>query len=209
MGNLVVCLSHLTIDHASLSRRSTVPTLNRDTSNIWALVTILPYTTQKLFAYPVPVLFRRLRSPSISRRIAIVFSLLSILLDTKLLHHIRLSSSSSPLTHPAPPCIFYILLLLYVSPTLYCCATWALICSHVFLLPTTGIYMYFLVKSRSPTRNRSCSFWRCPLDRADTFSFQYLPSIPRIYLSASPLSPHFLALAFPFLLLSYTRQNSL
>ena len=30
----VACLSHLTIDHASLSRRSTVPTPNRDTSNI-------------------------------------------------------------------------------------------------------------------------------------------------------------------------------
>ena len=33
----VACLSRLTIDHASLSRRSTVPTPNRDTSNIWAL----------------------------------------------------------------------------------------------------------------------------------------------------------------------------
>ena len=30
----VACLSHLTIDHASLSRRSTVPTPNGDTSNI-------------------------------------------------------------------------------------------------------------------------------------------------------------------------------
>ena len=37
------CLSHLTIDHASLSRRSTVPTPNRDTSNVWALITLLPY----------------------------------------------------------------------------------------------------------------------------------------------------------------------
>ena len=31
------------IDHASLSRRSTVPTPNRDTSNIWALTTFCPY----------------------------------------------------------------------------------------------------------------------------------------------------------------------
>ena len=45
--SFVACLSHLTIDHASLSRRSTVPTPNRDTptSNIWALSTLLPYTT--------------------------------------------------------------------------------------------------------------------------------------------------------------------
>ena len=43
--SFVACLGHLTIDHASLSRRSTVPTPNRDTSNIWALVALLPYIT--------------------------------------------------------------------------------------------------------------------------------------------------------------------
>ena len=43
--SFVACLSHLTIDHASLSRRSTVPTPNRDTSNIWALITLFPYIT--------------------------------------------------------------------------------------------------------------------------------------------------------------------
>ena len=41
--SFVACLSYLTIDHASLSRRSTVPTPNRDTSNIWTLSTVLPY----------------------------------------------------------------------------------------------------------------------------------------------------------------------
>ena len=40
--SFVACLSHLTIDHASLSRRSTVPTHNRDTSNFWALITLFP-----------------------------------------------------------------------------------------------------------------------------------------------------------------------
>ena len=55
--SFVACLSHLAIDRESLSRRSTVPTPNRDTSNIWALITLLPYVTKKLFAYPVPVLF--------------------------------------------------------------------------------------------------------------------------------------------------------
>ena len=39
------CFIHLTIDHASLSRRSTVPTPDGDTSNIWALITLLPYIT--------------------------------------------------------------------------------------------------------------------------------------------------------------------
>ena len=29
--SFVACVSHLTIDHASISRRSTVPTSNRDT----------------------------------------------------------------------------------------------------------------------------------------------------------------------------------
>ena len=43
--SFVACLSHLTIDHASLSRRSTVPTPNRDTSNIWALITLHPHIT--------------------------------------------------------------------------------------------------------------------------------------------------------------------
>ena len=61
--SFAACLGHLTIDHASLSRPSTVPTPTRDTSNIWALITILPYITQKLLAYPIPVLFRRLRPP--------------------------------------------------------------------------------------------------------------------------------------------------
>ena len=43
--SFVACLSHLTVDHASLSRQSTVPTPNRDTSNIWALVTLFPHST--------------------------------------------------------------------------------------------------------------------------------------------------------------------
>ena len=37
----VACLSHLSVDHASLSRRRAVPTPNRDTSNICALITLL------------------------------------------------------------------------------------------------------------------------------------------------------------------------
>ena len=41
--SFVVCLSNLTTDHASLSRRRTVPTRNRNTSNVWALITFVPY----------------------------------------------------------------------------------------------------------------------------------------------------------------------
>ena len=41
--SFVACLSRLTIDHVSLSRRSAVQTPHRDTSNIWALITLLPY----------------------------------------------------------------------------------------------------------------------------------------------------------------------
>ena len=40
-----VCLTHFTIDHAPLASRGTVHTPNRDTSNIWALVTLLPYSS--------------------------------------------------------------------------------------------------------------------------------------------------------------------
>ena len=38
--SFVACLSHLTIDHASVSRWCTVPAPDRDTSNIWALITL-------------------------------------------------------------------------------------------------------------------------------------------------------------------------
>ena len=46
--SLVAYLSQSTIDHASLSRRSTVLTPTRDTSNIGALIT---YITQQFLAY--------------------------------------------------------------------------------------------------------------------------------------------------------------
>ena len=50
--NLLRVLSHLTIDHASLSRRNTVPILNRNPSN-----TLLSTYYVKTFclSYPLPV----------------------------------------------------------------------------------------------------------------------------------------------------------
>ena len=49
--SFVACLSHVTIDHASLSRQSTVPTPNRDTSRIRACITFF-YITFKTFCLP-------------------------------------------------------------------------------------------------------------------------------------------------------------
>ena len=60
------CLSHLTTGHVSLSRRSTVPTPNRDAANDWALITSFPYITHNRFAIRIPFLFIRLWPPSIS-----------------------------------------------------------------------------------------------------------------------------------------------
>ena len=61
---LLLTLSHLTLDHASLSRRSTVPTPNRDTANIWALITFFSICYIETF-----LLFRRPWPPSTSRRV--------------------------------------------------------------------------------------------------------------------------------------------
>ena len=92
--SFVACLSNLTIDHASLSRRSTVPTPNRDTSNIWALITRLPYTTSKNCLL--------ILSPScftvcdhLSPGIAMVCSLLSSLPNSSMSHTYNFLISSS------------------------------------------------------------------------------------------------------------------
>ena len=49
--HLSLASCHLDIDHASLWRRITVPTPNRDASNILALNTLLPYTALKKIMY--------------------------------------------------------------------------------------------------------------------------------------------------------------
>ena len=47
----------MTIDHASLSRRSIVPPPNRDTSTTWAPITFFAYDTYTFFclSYALPV----------------------------------------------------------------------------------------------------------------------------------------------------------
>ena len=78
-GGVFICVhvSRLTIDHASLSRRSTVPTPNRDTSNIWALITLLPYTQHRNCLLILSPSCFAVCGHHLSPRIAIVFSLLS------------------------------------------------------------------------------------------------------------------------------------
>ena len=125
-GEVICCLplSHLTIDHESLSRRNTVPTPKRDDSNIWTLTTLLLYTTSKLFAYILSPFCFAVCSHRLSPRIAIVFSLLSSPPSSSMSHP---SISSSPLlVHPVPPCIFHILLL---------CESYSLLLCH------TGTYL--------------------------------------------------------------------
>ena len=75
--SFVACPSHLTIDHASLSRRSTLPSPNRDTSNIWALITLIPHILHRNCVLILSPSRFAVCGHHISPRIAIVFSLLS------------------------------------------------------------------------------------------------------------------------------------
>ena len=55
--SFVACLSHLTIDHASLSRRSTVPTPNRHLRHLGAHYAFSIYYKKTVcLPYPVSVL---------------------------------------------------------------------------------------------------------------------------------------------------------
>ena len=108
---IFACLSHLTIDHASLSPF-------RDGAPFLFLIETPPACGRSLRFFHI--LHRKwllILPPSCfavcghhpSPRIAIVFSLLSIMVYQTLPCHIRLISSP-PLTHPVPPCVFNILL---------------------------------------------------------------------------------------------------
>ena len=61
---------------------------------------------------------------------------------------------------------------------------------HIFVVASSSsrllVYLFLLSgRSRSPTQNHSSAFSPSPLGPADTFSFQNLPSTPRISPSAS------------------------
>ena len=52
----VSCLARLTVHHASFSSLGTVPTPDVDASDVWALITLLPYATQSCWlSYTLPV----------------------------------------------------------------------------------------------------------------------------------------------------------
>ena len=56
--------------------------------------------------------------------------------------------------------------------------------------PLDYLFISFFLVGPGPLHEIAFSaFSRSPLGRANTFSFQYLPSTPRISLSVSPLSP--------------------
>ena len=176
----VACLSHYTIDHAPLSRRSTAST-NIDTSNMWALITSVLYSTEKRFANFVPF--------HLSPTIAIVFSLLSRAPPPPC--HIRLFPSSL-LSHPVAPCTL--------------CELYSPLLDHtgisMHLLPALPGYWYasfvFLADPGPLHEIADSVFWRSPLGRPNTFSFLSLRSIPRVSLSVSQIPPYFLEPVFPF-----------
>ena len=86
----------------------------------------------------------------------------------------------------------------------------------VRLLPPPGYWSTsFLLSNRSPTRKLQFQRFReVHWDVQNTFSFISVRFIPRIFFRVSPMSPWFLALAFPFFLsfllpVSCTSQTSL
>ena len=77
--SFVACLSHLTIDHASLSRRSTVPTPIVETPPAFgcSLRFSPPMLHKKLFAHLLPRSCFAVYGHHLSPRISTVFSLIS------------------------------------------------------------------------------------------------------------------------------------
>lgn len=120
---LPALLSRMTVDHASLVRRSTAPTPNRDTSNVSALITFTPYIIEKHFACLIPVYDRYLLP-----NIAIISSLLS-----SVSNDFMPPLYTSPLARHVPPCM---------SSTLPCFATATILCTFFLLHSTTGMPLF-------------------------------------------------------------------
>ena len=160
----------------------------------------------------------------LSPRMAIVFSLLSSVPTYSMS-----SSSTSPIfsgntshsslynSHSPSNTTWY------VSSTLYYFATRAHLCIYCLLLPATGIpwcqvpgiSFFFLASPGRLHQIAVSAILRSPLGGANKLLFLSLRLTPRICLSSvSPISPCFLALAFPFFLsflplMPCTRQTSL
>ena len=65
--SLVACLGYSTIDHVSLSRRSTVPATSRDAFKIRRSLRFFHILHIHIYSYITSFLFGRLRRPSISK----------------------------------------------------------------------------------------------------------------------------------------------
>ena len=101
--SFVACFSHLTVDHESLSRRSTVPTSSRDTSNIWALISVgffhKFHENSLLILCPSSLaIFVHYLSPGNDSVLASVWSTEPSMPRSSI-------SSPPPPTHPVPPCL--------------------------------------------------------------------------------------------------------
>ena len=143
---MFACFRRLTIGHASLSRRSTVPTPNRDTSNIGRSLRFSHrYCVQKQFAYfyPLPV------APSVAPIYLLgqrSFSRYYLVYQTSpchvcLLFLISNTSRSSLYISHSPT----------LSSTLYCFATRAHLCIFFLLPSTTGIPLSSCLLYTSPS----------------------------------------------------------
>ena len=151
---LATCLSHLSNDHASRSRRCTVPTPNGDTSNFWAFTTIFHLLHRNVLLILSSSRFAF--CGHLSPRIAIVFSVLSTCTNFLNVTN-RLLSSFPPLTHPVPPCTFHTLPQRGFYPLLLCHNC---IPVHLILPPPDYVLIYLFLpsgRSRSATRNHSFS----------------------------------------------------
>ena len=146
----VACLRHLTNDHASFSRRSTIPTPTRDTSYIRRSLLFFHILHRKFLLILLYYCFA-VCGHHLSPRIAIVFSLLS-----------RVPNFSTSRSVYFPHLLRHISFLLvhftfslYVSSTLLLCHKGTSV--HPSPPPLDYWYasLFFSGRSRSPTRNRS------------------------------------------------------
>ena len=130
-----------------------VTTPNRDCSNTWALIPFsIKYIEFSFLSYPLPV------SPSVATIYLLgwqSFSRYFLVYQTSPCRT-RLFSTSSPLTHPVPPCIFHILPQCEFYST---ALPQGPICTSSSSFSRLLAYLFLSGRSRSPARNRSFSFF--------------------------------------------------
>ena len=141
--SFTACLSYLSIDNASLSRRSTVPTPNRYTSSSWALIALFSYIKSFLFCKSQSLHCFAACGHHLSPRVAIVLSLPSTaVVDQIPPCHIRPFPSSPLLAHPVPPYTLHI----FDYVTIHCFATRThLLCIYFLLLASINSHTSFFL----------------------------------------------------------------